>query len=224
MESLVAYLVAAMVAWVPPHAHAPVESSAEVQARYRSIANDLALVVMDGGETPLFAGNDARAQTALLMLSVASFESSFRKSVDDGFGRGDGGRSYCLMQIRVGRGVTREGWSGRQLIDDRKLCFRAALHLLHSSFGICHSFPLEDRLSAYAAGHCFADSAVSRSRVSRARTWWNTHHPSPLAVVQPPLNIGPQPAPATPISPRWALARMIRCGRPRGLWMIPTKA
>lgn len=225
MESLAAYLVAAMVAWVPPHAHAPAESSADVLARYQSIASDLASVVMDGGETPLFAGNDARAQTALLMLSVASFESSFRKSVDDGFGRGDGGRSYCLMQIRVGRGVTREGWSGHQLIDDRKLCFRAALHLLHSSFGICHSFPVEDRLSAYAAGHCFADSAVSRSRVSRARAWWSTHHPSPLAVFQPPLNMRRAHfRPAATNLPRRALARMIRCGRPRGLWMIPTNA
>ena len=184
MESLVTYLVAAMIAWVPPVAQAPSESAADVQARYERIARDLASIVTDEGETALFAGPDGRAQTALLMLSVASFESSFRKTVDDGVGRGDGGRSYCLMQIHVGSGVTREGWSGQQLIDDRKMCFRSALHLLHSSFGVCHSYPIEDRLSAYASGHCYLDSAVSRSRMVRARNWWSAH-PLPALGIRP---------------------------------------
>ncbi|MGD0675189.1 MAG: hypothetical protein ABSC94_07205 [Polyangiaceae bacterium] len=179
MDSLVAYLVAAMTAWVPLHAHGRSEASADIQARYESIARDAVTVAFDEGETPLFAGRDGRAETALLMLSIASFESSFRKTVDDGIGRGDGGRSYCLMQIRVGRGVTREGWTGPQLIDDRRLCFRAALHLLHASFSACHSYPADDRLSAYASGHCFLDAAVSRSRILRARNWWSTH-PLPL--------------------------------------------
>jgi hypothetical protein len=175
MESLVTYLVAAMVAWVPPHAQAPIESPEQVTARYENIARDLASVILDEAEAPLFAGHDARAQTALLMLSVAFYESSFRKSVDDGLGRGDGGSSYCLMQIRVGKGVTREGWTGPELIDDRKRCFRAALHMLHSSFAACHSFPLDDRLSAYATGHCFVSASISRSRVAKARAWWSNH-------------------------------------------------
>ena len=73
--------------------------------------------------------------------------------------------------------ATREGWSGRQLIDDRKLCFRAALHILQSSFTACRALPVDDRLSAYASGHCFADARVSRSRVGRARAWWEKHTP-----------------------------------------------
>lgn len=185
MENLVTYLVAAMVAWVPPVAHAWTEPPAEVQARYESIAQDLVSVVQDESEAPLFTGQDARTQTALLMLSVASFESSFQKRVDEGVGRGDGGRSYCLMQIRVGSGVTREGWTGRQLIEDRRRCFRAALHLLHSSFGICHALPLEDRLSAYATGHCINDLRVSRSRVGRAKAWWTTHAAPPPVPAAP---------------------------------------
>ncbi|HXX69844.1 MAG TPA: hypothetical protein VEK07_21870 [Polyangiaceae bacterium] len=179
MESLVTYLVAAMVAWVPPYAHAWTEPEADVRARYESIAHDLASVVLDESESPLFTGRDARTQTALLMLSVASFESSFRKSVDDGIGRGDGGRSYCLMQIRVGAGLTREGWTGPQLIEDRRRCFRAALHILHSSFGACHALPLEDRLSAYATGHCITEARISRSRVGRAKAWWTSHAAPP---------------------------------------------
>jgi hypothetical protein len=179
MESLVSYLVAAMLAWVPAYAHAPLESSEQVLERYESIARDLANVALDESESPLFTGADARTETALLMLSVASFESSFSKRVDDGIRRGDRGYSYCLMQIHVGHGQTREGWTGQQLIDDRKLCFRAALHILQLSFSVCRALPVDDRLSAYASGHCFSEARVSRSRVGRARAWWESHAPPP---------------------------------------------
>ncbi len=176
METLVTYLVAAMVAWIPLYAQHAEESPEQAHARYESIARDVAAVALDENETPLFgSGAASRAETALLMLSVASFESSYRKSVDDGIGRGDGGRSYCLMQVSVGDGFTREGWSGRELIADRTRCFRAALHVLQRSFGMCHSYPLEDRLSAYATGRCMLDVRVSRSRVERAKQWWSIH-------------------------------------------------
>lgn len=180
MESLVSYLVAAMVAWVPLYAHRPAEVLDETAARYESIARDAAAVALDDNEAPLFDGPDGRAQTALLMLSVASFESSFTKTVDDGGRRGDNGHSFCLMQIKVGRGITREGWTGRQLVNDRRLCFRAALHILHASFNACRAFPLDDRLGAYATGHCFIDAAISRSRIRRARAWWQAHAPPRL--------------------------------------------
>jgi hypothetical protein len=177
MESLASYLVVAMLAWVPVHAHAPLESQDHVMARYESIARDLASVTLDESETPLFEGPDGRTETALLMLSIASYESSFSKRVDEGIRRGDHGLSYCLMQIHVGNGSTREGWNGRQLIQDRKLCFRAALHILQASFTACRGLPMEDRLSAYASGHCFPDARISRSRVDRAKAWWEAHAP-----------------------------------------------
>ncbi len=177
MESLVSYLVAAMLAWVPLHAHAPLESRDHVIERYGSIARDAATVALDENESSLFDGQVGRSETALLLLSVASYESNFSARVDDGTRRGDHGRSYCLMQIRVGQGATREGWSGKQLIEDRKRCFRAALHILHASFSACHSLAVDDRLSAYASGHCFAAARVSRSRVVRARAWWEAHAP-----------------------------------------------
>jgi hypothetical protein len=177
MESLVSYLVAAMLAWVPLHAHAPIESRDHVMARYESIARDVATVALDESEASLFDGEDGRTETALLMLAVASYESSFSKRVDDGIRRGDHGYSYCLMQIRVGSGATREGWSGRQLIENRKLCFRAALHILQASFTACRNLPVDDRLSAYASGHCFAAAEISRSRLGRARAWWESHSP-----------------------------------------------
>jgi hypothetical protein len=79
------------------------------------------------------------------------------------------------MQVSVGDGVTREGWTGADLIADRTRCFRAALHVLQRSFGLCHAYPLEDRLAAYAMGHCMLEARVSRSRVERARGWWWAH-------------------------------------------------
>ena len=180
MDSLVAYLVAAMIGWVPLHAHAPSESNDDARARYESIARDVASVAFDEAEAPLFGGPEGRAQTALLMLSVASYESGYLQRVDDGRGLGDHGHSYCLMQLRVGRGLTREGWDGHDLVTHREHCFRAGLHVLRASFGVCHSLPVDDRLSAYATGHCFADAAISRSRVARARAWRASHVPPPV--------------------------------------------
>jgi hypothetical protein len=179
MDSLVSYLVAAMLAWVPAYSHAPSESPQHVVERYESIVRDLATVVLDDNESPLFTGADGRTETALLMLSVASFESSFSKRVDEGVRRGDRGLSYCLMQIHVGNGLTREGWTGQQLIEDRKLCFRAALHILQKSFSVCRGLDVDDRLSAYASGHCYPEARISRSRVGRARAWWESHAPPP---------------------------------------------
>ena len=177
MESLVSYLVAAMVSWVPVRSHAPLESPERTVERYEGIARDVAAVALDDHEASLFDGPAGRTETALLMLSVASYESSFSAKVDDGRRRGDHGRSYCLMQIRIGQGETHEGWNGAQLIADRKRCFRAALHILQVSFAACRNLRIDDRLSAYASGHCFADARVSRSRVMRARTWWEAHAP-----------------------------------------------
>jgi hypothetical protein len=177
MESFISYLVTAMLSWVPPHAHAPLEAREHVLTRYGEIARDAASVALDESEAPLFEGPDGRTETALLMLSVASFESSFSQRVDDGIRLGDHGHSYCLMQIRVGQGATREGWSGRQLIEDRKRCFRAALHILRDSFAACRNLPIDDRLSAYASGRCFREARVSRSRLGRARAWWQSHAP-----------------------------------------------
>lgn len=182
MDVLVTYLVAAMTAWVPLKAQP--ESPEETMARYESIARDVAAVAYDEAEEPLFPGPEGRAQTALFMLSIASYESAYHKTVDQGLGRGDHGRSYCLMQIRVGDGTTREGWTGRQLVTDRTMCFRSALHILHGSFNVCRRLPIEDRMSAYATGHCFENADVSRSRVGRARNWWTTHAPPAVSAVE----------------------------------------
>lgn len=173
MLQLTPYLIAAMSAWVPPSANA--EPRDETLARYESIASDAITVAFDESETPIFGGPSGRAQTALFMISVASFESSFRKAVDDGTRRGDHNRSVCLMQIRVGAGTTTDGWTADDLIADRTKCFRAGLHYLRGSFNVCHNLPVLSRMSAYATGRCIDGEDNSKLRVGRALDWWNAH-------------------------------------------------
>ena len=176
MESLVSYLVAAMLAWVPPHAHAPVESRDHVLERYESIARDVLSVALDENEAPVFDGPDSRAETALLMLAVASYESSFSKRVDEGVRRGDNGHSYCLMQIHVGQGATREGWRARQLIGTASVLPSGSAY----SAGVVRVLS-QTSVRRPAERLCERPLLPGRgdlgSRVWRARAWWQAHAP-----------------------------------------------
>lgn len=147
---LAAWILAAMVNLSPPEKLAALpafpgwEETAEARTeRYVSIANDMAAVVLDPKESPLYAGPKARGRTAALLTAVAFMESGFAPDVDkgpcyrgkDGKGvRCDSGRSACVMQVMVGAERTREGWTREELFADRQKCFRTALHLMHRSF------------------------------------------------------------------------------------------
>src|SRR5262249_4293140 len=97
IATLSAYILSAMIAWMPLKVHHR-EAEDEARARYQAIAQDIAAVALDENEPPLFAGEDGRTQTALLVASIASFESHFRADVDAGKARGDNGISWCVMQ------------------------------------------------------------------------------------------------------------------------------
>jgi hypothetical protein len=163
---IITWLVAAMFAWTP--AREP------DRARYTEIARDLAAVVYDPAEAPLYDGDDGRAKTALLLASIAAHESTFRKDVEDGRARGDGGTSWCFMQLHIGSGKTLEGWSGEDVTSDRQLCFRAGLHIARESFRMCKGFPADEMLSAYASGQC-GRSVESRAMVSRTLGFFARH-------------------------------------------------
>jgi len=164
IELVTTWLVGAMIAWVPPAHDAD-------RVRYQSIAHDLAVVAFDEKEPAAFTGSDGRAKTALLMASIASFESQYRADVDDGRTTGDHGRSFCLMQVQV-VGTTSEGWTGRDLTSDRQKCFRAALKRIRISFDWCKDHAIEDRLSGYTSGTCRDGESLSRNRFWRARAYW----------------------------------------------------
>ncbi len=174
--TLAAYLLTAMISWMPTKVHHR-EGDAAALARYEAIATDIAKVALDENEVPLFAGEDGRTQTALLVASIASYESHFRADVDEGRARGDKGISVCIMQIQV-HGKTAEGWTAKDLIDDRAKCVAAGLHLVRESFTMCKHMPLRHRLAGYTSGRCEGDPA-SESRIGRAVKWMK-EHPTPV--------------------------------------------
>jgi hypothetical protein len=179
MHALVSYLFAAMMAWAPPADHDYYAARQDTVERYESIAHDIADVALDPNEPPLFGGPEGRAQTALFVTAIAFYESGgFRRDVDAGVGkrsRGDSGRSWCLMQINLGDGLTPQRWSGRDLVQDRQKCIRAGLGRIRESFALCRALPLDDRLSGYTKGRCVADEDLSHRRMRRAMQWWTAH-------------------------------------------------
>jgi hypothetical protein len=171
ITTLTTYLLTAMTTWVPAATHP--EGAEKAMARYESIARDIATVALDEGQTPLFAGADGREKTALLLASIASFESFFRADVDEGRARGDNGGSYCLMQIQVGT-KTAEGWTGKDLIASRHKCLVAGLNRIRESFVMCRALPQPYRLAGYTCGRCVQEPKAEQ-RMNRAIKWLAAH-------------------------------------------------
>ncbi|EYF08462.1 hypothetical protein [Chondromyces apiculatus] len=174
MDPITAWAVALMVSWSPPgrsHIADAVETPEEGRARYEEIARAAARVAYDPTVEPAFRGPRGRAATLALLLAIAHHESGFRRDVDLGLGklaRGSGMDS-CLLQIRVGKGKTSEGWTHADLVGDREKCFRAGHALVKRSFGACRKFEQLDWLGAYTRGRCVADEKASRSRMGLAQ-------------------------------------------------------
>ncbi len=209
VTSLHQWIVDRMVAWSPPgssYVKEARESEEDGRKRYESIADTVISVAYDPAERPIFQGVNGRAMTAALLTSIAFYESAFRKDVDTGVGpkaRGDSGRSWCMMQIKMGnpekdgRTKTRvivgpdglrfvgpkesgysSGWGGEDFVQDRSKCFRVAIRLARLSFGACSKLNVQDRLSMYASGKCEAGQEASRRRVFQAQRWlWKSRPP-----------------------------------------------
>jgi len=135
--------------------------------------------------------DSARLKSALVLLSVARYESDYRADVDDGRRRGDGGKSWCLAQVLfpedgfhrslvVEGGTYRwskdptEGWRGRDLVDDRVKCFSAALAIAGESLRTCGN------LSMYTSGRCSAKEKKAQVRETPAKVWWAKNPKSSL--------------------------------------------
>jgi hypothetical protein len=108
-EMIKSWMVDRMLTWVKPGKSfypMAVETFEEGKIRYESIANSVLFTVAK--EKPIFPGKTGRIRTAALMLSIAMFESGFRRDVDLNLGksgRGDGGKSWCMMQVQLGNEV-----------------------------------------------------------------------------------------------------------------------
>lgn len=117
LSALSAYVLAAMLFWVPPSNHKYFGiSEEETQARYESIANDIASVAMEADEAPLFkvqagvsvSDDEGRAFNAILLAAIAKHESDFRKHIDEGKCRKnecDHGRAFSMWQVLPEGGI-----------------------------------------------------------------------------------------------------------------------
>jgi hypothetical protein len=191
MTHLVAYLLSAMLSWSPAGEHAYYEARDQTLARYAVIARAIANVVLDPSEPSLFGGIDGRAETGLFVASVAFHESGgFRRDVQFGTGkhaRGDGGRSWCIMQVNIGQGMTGEHWTGPDLVSDPDKCIRAGLHWMRESFKHCTGQTFVDRLSGYTDGRCHDGAVAAHRRTERAVQFWEHHRLYDEDVVPPGL-------------------------------------
>lgn len=180
MNLILSWLVGLMLSLPPAY---PIVESPEAPearaARYESIATDVLSVVYDPDESPLVRGPRGRLESALIVLATAYSETLWRGGVETAEGHAalarrhmvDGGWSYCLLQINVGRGRTREGWTGVDLLQDRRRCIRAGYHIMQRSLWACWFLPRTDRLAAYASGGCKTGQHHSRTRFAMAARW-----------------------------------------------------
>jgi hypothetical protein len=210
MKSSVAYAAAdetteewalkALLTLAPPEKMITVrkdETIEEMRIRYASIAKDLAEVV--DNEKPLFGGKNGRRHTAALLLSIGYFESGFTKGVGSGKVRGDGGRSWCYMQINIGKGKVYFGtaemleWKGPDLVGESATkCFKVGLETIRMSMAACRSRAQADWLSAYTSGRCQDNEPKARSRWSFAHTLRQR-----VAAATPPAAVVAAPEPTT---------------------------
>lgn len=177
MQALITYLLTAMLAWSPlenhryllTHMASNADRDSYTEARYESIAKDLADVV--DSEPPVFSGATGKAETALVLLSIASYESGdFREDIDTIKGTGDHGKAHCIMQIEY---PLRAG----ETLNDRKDCFRIGLSRVRESMKACPKSKVEERLAVYARGKCDDNWGINNSKMKmhRARGWFKSH-------------------------------------------------
>lgn len=188
-EAMTAWLLSLMMTTLPPGRTLPrdaAESAEEGRIRYQEIAEAITAVALDPEEPKVFKDP---ARTAALMLAVSYYESSWRKDVDLGIGtfaRGDGGASWCMMQIHLGRTPTAtgiDGWTGPELVASRERCFRAGLHALRRSINACRSKPTLEWLNAYASGTCARGRVESSKRMGLAMRWYGMR-PKPTILAE----------------------------------------
>jgi hypothetical protein len=195
LKAVTAWIFSFMVSAAPPgrKVYYPEgqETKEDALVRYDAVARDIVDVVYSPNVKPLFTGPNGRAQTVSVILSVMSHESAFMRHVDLGLGkyaRGDQGRSWCSMQINIGAGKTMkwnvkhdrpvewnddpadvfDGYTGEELIANRKLCISEGLKILRISFGSTKGLPLDERLRVYASGDRNKGAEASRNRMRTA--------------------------------------------------------
>lgn len=164
------WLVAIVLTMFPVERVEPNDVAAQETYRRHvdEVVTDIVAVAYDPTETPEITGDHARALTAAMITVIAAGESGgFNRTVELGHARGDGGKSWCLMQMNIGSGRTDEGWTGPDLISDRRKCLRSGMRAANRSIKSCSRWGLLSGLSIYDTGKCVKNEKISVSRMGR---------------------------------------------------------
>ena len=140
--TLVLYILKAMLSWVPLANHTAPVSPEHTLARYTSIAEDIADVVMDPTEAAVLpgqTGDKGIVGNGLLLAAIASLEGAYQEYVDDGscndtkwrnahadilrMGGCDGGHAWTIWQIHTMGGLVLTGQyvTGYMYVEDVRL-------------------------------------------------------------------------------------------------------
>lgn len=173
MGPLATYIFSAMISWVPVSAHTFTgESVDDITARYELIAETVEKTALDPNREPLIPGEDGRIKTALLLASIASFESQYGKDVVTCKRLGDNGVAYGPWQTHIFN-------RAEALRDCKDLGVMAgrAYDMIKTSFDHCQRVELADKLTIYTSGgYCtHSRGEASRYRVNRALYYYNRH-------------------------------------------------
>lgn len=169
---LALYLLDAMTAWIPKTKHSYYEKVSATEDRYIDLAFAIAKVALDPNQEPLFDENDGRIKTALLLASIASYESQFNERVTNCYQPGDHGLAWGPFQTHSNRKKTCSSFENATII---------ALGMARQSIKACKNFPILDRLSAYTNGHC-VNNFASQQRMSRGLKWYAAHQPETIEI------------------------------------------
>jgi len=109
-------------------------------------------------ETSLFAGDDGKAKTAALLLTISYYESGWKADA-----LGDAGKSCGVMQTQHPEKWI-PGATCAKVLADRKLGYRVGLAVLRHAKATCApGAPAKVWLGLYASGVCgFAQVAVKK--------------------------------------------------------------
>lgn len=168
MTLLAKYLLVFFQSAVPVTNHSFYEKVEVTQARYESIADTIAAVAI---EAPVFKDDVSGVKTALLLGSIATFESSLRADIDT-----------CAKGGDIDKAGVTHAWTLWQLhAPKEKACAsrlagaRMARETIRISFKACAKEEMLDRLSGYTDGACHSKWNRSRHRMFRAMNWLEKH-------------------------------------------------
>lgn len=184
MLNAVSYLLAAWTAWQATQSYKVTD---EDLVRYEGMAQDIISVTEDPEEKPLFKGDTGIIRTQTLLAAIAFRESNLIERIDKGRCRKnecDGGKAWGIFQIHPGptgimfsgptyryakRGSDDVGLKGMDLVTDRTVGVRMALHMARESLTATGT------LCIYTGEDCSGPMPKAKHRIDLAKSWVELH-------------------------------------------------